>query len=148
MWAATEWQEQGVNFPEPWYDMMEQPTDDPEEAMYDASKRNAQEAFFEDGWIRVKKDMGVEAASLDNLPLIRKIISQMARTSPVDTLYADIAGQTVAVPISGSGRPNFRELNALAKTRNAGTNRSVRAWLLRRRAHGPALDRAARGNIR
>ena len=86
-----------------------------EAAIFDQDGRIAFDHFKDAGWIRVKENGGVELdyLSASNIRLVKKIISNMAKSSKGRSLYVDAGEGTLHVPISYTGRPDFSELDTM-----------------------------------
>lgn len=95
------------------------PTDDPDEAVFNSEESTALDTFKWAGWIRVQPDRGIEVSGVyeDNLPLIKAILRSIAKDNPGQELYVDDGeGSAQRVSVSMTGRPDFRSLEHYAKT--------------------------------
>ena len=82
-----------------------------ENQYFDNEENYALDRFFQEGWIRVKPDQGIELEGLHSIPLVKKIISDIASVNPGKVLYIDAHDGTVMVNVNFRGRPDFSKLD-------------------------------------
>lgn len=79
--------------------------------MFDQEGHVALDKYFHAGWIRIKSNTGIEMEGLHSIPLIKKIIMDMAKSNEGGAIFIDTHDSSINVPIDFRGRPDFRKLD-------------------------------------
>lgn len=112
-WSQDNFAALGVDF-KPTQNLDYEKTSDPEDAVMDENGHIALYAFLDAGWIRVQWGSGIEMSYLSsqNIRLVRSMLQQMAKENPGREIYVEVGGNSLHVPVSFTGRPDFSELKA------------------------------------